>query len=407
MKAVVRWPVWLCPFRPFFVLLVLVACGFMALWLASLQGWPGQLSTPGGWLFWHAHEMLFAFAGAATAGFALTAIPEFTASRFLSRRPLLLLVLVWLAARLAWPAGIWLGMIPAQLLNLLFWLILLRHISPPIWQDPGRRQISFILVLLLLAFVQQGFFLGQYWHQDALSWLRLAGHSYMLLVILAASRVSMSVVNNLVEAGRNIVDAQAQLYLARPPRRNLAIFCIAVHAASEFWLAGNQVSGWTALAAMAAIFHLLNDWHIGKALLRRFSLLLYLGYWLLALGYALLGAAYLGAPLLPSAGRHLLLAGSMSLVIFCIMCIVARIHSGLWLDRRPWLPQTATLLALSAILRASAGFYPLLGWYNQLLWLSGLLWLAAFFIYGCKFFPILLRARADNRAGCAEPAVPD
>lgn len=398
-----RSPALLCSFRPFFVFTVTCAVLFMALWLLALAGWLPLLGTPGGWAVWHAHELLFGFAAAATAGFALTAIPEFTHTGPMQAQPLLHMSLLWLAARVAYVLAGWLGLWPALLLNLAFWLCLLWQIAPPVWQDPSRRHISFPLAILGIATLQCGFFLSLYQQGSALSWLYAAAHLFMVLIILAASRVSMSVVNNLVESRRNISNPDAAVYVARPPRRNLAITCILLCATAELVLGNSLVTAWTALATMAAILHLLNDWHIGKPLFNRLALMLYASYWLMALGYGALGAAYMHAPVLPSAARHLMLAGSMGLVIFTIMSIVSRIHSGLWLDHRRWLPVAAVLLVFAAVTRALAGVFSLLPWYSGLLMIAGLLWITAFSLFALHFFSILLGPRPDQQSGCAEP----
>lgn len=397
-------PLLLCSFRPFFVFAAGSAVLFMAIWLAALQGWLPALAVPGGWTVWHAHELLLGFAAAATAGFALTAIPEFTHTGFMAARPLLQMSLLWLAARLAYLLGGLLTLWPALLLNLAFWLFLLWRIVPPTWQDPARRHISFPLSVVALAVIQTGFFVSLEQSGQPLPWLHAAAHLFMALIILAASRVSMSVVNNLVESERSISDPDAAVYLARPPRRNLAMASILLCAATELWLGHSPVTGWTALAAMAAVLHLLNDWHIGKPLLKRLPLMLYGSYWLMALGYGALGAAYMGAPILPSAARHLLLAGSMGLIIFTIMCIVSRIHSGLWLDRRHWISVAALLLVAAAVVRTLAGVFSLMGSYNTLLQVGGLLWMAAYALFALHFFGILFSPRTDGLPGCAEPS---
>jgi len=69
---------WSCGFRPFFLLAAGHAVAFPALWLLALNGMPWP-AAPGDPVGWHAHEMLVGFAGAAMAGFLLTAVPTFTA----------------------------------------------------------------------------------------------------------------------------------------------------------------------------------------------------------------------------------------------------------------------------------------------------------------------------------------
>ncbi len=398
-------PLLLCGFRPFFLLTASSAILFMSLWLLFLQGWLGAWPITGGWLLWHGHELIFGFAAAATAGFALTAIPEFTNTKPLSRPPLLCLVALWLAARFSYLLAFWITPWPALLLNLIFWLGLLRYISPPVWKDPQRKHISFMFVVAGLATLQTGFFLSLAQPSTALAWLYMAIHALMVLIIVATSRISMSVVNNRVENKETSNDPDATLYLARPPRRYLAIVTIMICALSEFFFGANPVTGWIALAAMAAIFNLLNDWHVGRPLFSRLALMLYGSYWLMALGYGLLGAAYLGAPVLASGGRHLLTAGAMTLSIFTVMSIVSRIHSGLWLDRRLWIPSAAVLFIIAALVRAYASFYSATTSFSQLLVLAGLLWMSGFILYAVYVFRILSTARRDGQAGCAEPRV--
>jgi len=238
---------------------------------------------------------------------------------------------------------------------------------------------------------------------DALAWLRVAVGVMMMLIVIAASRVSMAVMNGLIEQGRpGEPDTQDAGYLARPPRRNLTIFCIAVCSLAEFALGYNAITGWTALAAAAAMLNLLNDWHVGKPLFAtRYALMMYAFYWLVALGYALMGTAWLGAPLTASAGRHMLMVGAMGLSIFTIMSMVGRIHAGLWLDRRAWIPWTAAGLTLAALLRAGAGAGS--AWTQGLIWGSGLLWVACFSAYLYMTWPVLTGPRTDGQEGCAEP----
>lgn len=403
LKRCLQSPILLCGFRPFFLLVASSAILFMTVWLLSLQGLLGTWQITGGWLLWHGHELIFGFAAAATAGFALTAIPEFTETQPLGRVPLLNLVGLWLAARLSYLLAFWITPWPALLLNLMFWIGLLIYISPPVWRDPQRKHISFSLVIAGLAVLQTGFFVSLTHPAAALSWLYTGIHALMILIIVATSRVSMSVVNNLVEHGNTSSESDTTPYLARPPRRYLAMSLITICALSEFILGAHPVTGWTALAAMAATFNLLNDWHVGRPLFSRLALMLYGSYWLMALGYGLLGASYLGAPVLPSGGRHLLTAGAMTLSIFTIMSIVSRIHSGLWLDRRVWLPAAALLFVAAALVRGYASFYSAASSFSQLLLWAGLLWISGFVLYVLYFFKTLSTPRSDGQEGCAEP----
>lgn len=405
-----RWPVFMCGFRPFFVMAAASAPLLIAIWLLALFGHLPAFNPPGGSLLWHGHELIFGFAGAAIAGFALTAIPEFTGTPPIGARPLARLSLLWLLARLAYLAAGWwpeIGLWPAALINMLFWWRLVAQAAPPAWRAPRHQHASFAWALGGLALLQAGFFLTLLLGGPAAdpgAWLRASVGAIMVLIVLAASRVSMAVVNGLIEQGRPGEPAAPDpVYLARPPRRKLAVFCIAACSAAEFGFGAGAITGWTALAASAAMLNLLNDWHIGRALFKRWALMLYACYWLIALGYGAMGLAWLGLPWMPSAGRHLLMAGAMGLSIFTIMAIVGRIHSGLWLDRRVWLPITAIALVLAALLRALAGLPAGQSWFMPLLMLSGGLWGACFLLFLAVTWPVLTGPRSDGQTGCAEP----
>ena len=393
-----------CGYRPFFLLSAASACCLMLFWLTLLNGWINW-QPPGGMVLWHVHELLFGFAGAAIAGFLLTAVPEFTETANLPRTVLVRLALLWLLARVLyllspfWPAS--LALLPVALVNLLFWLLLLWHLLPRLWQHAGRMHLSFAWVVASLALLQLASLLANSLGGDPMAWLRAASGVLMMLIVIATRRISGNLVNGLIEEGRPGAPPPINSYLPRPPRSYLALFCIGLCSAVELWLGHNSITGWTALAAAAAMLNVLNDWHIGRALFTRWALLLYAGYWLIALGYAAMGASWLGAPLTTSAGRHLLTSGAAALSILAVMAVVGRIHAGLWLDRRPWLPLCALGLIIAAVLRALAGVpgLPIRALFSA----AGLVWAGCFVAYLVAARGGLIAPRADGKTGCAAP----
>ncbi|TGV79005.1 short-chain dehydrogenase, partial [Mesorhizobium sp. M00.F.Ca.ET.158.01.1.1] len=87
-------------FRPFFLLGSLYAGGAILLWLPLFYG---RLETSSAFLpvDWHVHEMLFGYLAAIVTGFLMTAIPNWTGRLPGQGLPLLALVLLWLAGRVA------------------------------------------------------------------------------------------------------------------------------------------------------------------------------------------------------------------------------------------------------------------------------------------------------------------
>lgn len=220
------------------------------------------------------------------------------------------------------------------------------------------------------------------------------------LIVVAMSRISMRIVNAAIEEriGDTATNVATSVeYRARPPRRNLAIFCIGTYTLAELFAPGARIGGWLALAAAAALLNLLNDWHVGRALLRRWPLMLYGVYVLMAGGYALMGAAIVLEAGFFSAGRHLAAVGAMGLAIYAVLCIAGRMHCGLPLDERLWVPTGAWLIVAGALTRAATS---LPGAPAALLGLSGLLWGTAFALYVWRMAPLLLAPRADGGSGC-------
>lgn len=406
-------PLWLCGFRPFFLAAALSLIFFIPLWLLFL-GAPFGLSlplpqVPGGATVWHAHELLFGFVLAALAGFVLTAVPEFTLAPAVPSAQVRLLAGLWLLGRLGfWCTGL-LGkpaLAIAGLAHLGLVAGLLVLLAPRIWHAPERRHLSFIWAMLGLILCIGGFYLDALRDGDVARWLHAMVGLMMIFIVLALSRVSMRIVNQAIDEWRERhpaaasadTDTEPTEYRARPPKRNLAISCIAAYTVAEFFLPESRLSGWLALAAAAALLHLHSDWHIGRALLRRWPLMLFGVYVLMAAGYALIGIALVSGSDGFSAGRHLLTIGAMGLAIYCVLNIAGRIHCGHPMDERPWVPIGAALLVLAAVLRA-ANILPnadTLGLYQ----LAALALVLPYAVWLWQMWPLLTRPRQDGLGGC-------
>ena len=390
---------WLCAFRPFFLLTAIHALLAMAWWLGALSGLLPLPELPGGPIVWHAHELIFGFASASIAGFLLTAIIEFTGAPPVGRKTVQTLLALWFGGRLSYLLSGSIGVIPAALCDLTFLILLTSQIAGPLWRDPNRRHLAFFHALIALITIHAGFYLALFRQGDAMAWLYLAVGLLMILIVVALSRISMRLVNDVLEAQGGI----AAPYLARPPRRNLAIFSIATYSAAEFLLPGNAATGWLALAAAGALFNLLNDWHVGRALFQRWVMIPYLVYWCMALGYATIGFGLLNGGNLSSAGHHLLLVGALGLSILIVMAVAGRLHSGYGLDHRRWLPVASVFLLGAALTRGAAGLTAFATAYTSLLHSAATFWLIAWSIYLAYSWKALSGRRPDGGQGCDEP----
>ena len=87
-------------FRPFFLAGATWSAFVVAIWLPLLAG---SLSLPIALspVEWHVHELLYGYLPAIAAEFLLTAVPNWTGRLPVTGTPLLGLLLVWVAGRLA------------------------------------------------------------------------------------------------------------------------------------------------------------------------------------------------------------------------------------------------------------------------------------------------------------------
>ena len=97
-------------FRPFFAAGTLFAGLALLLWALFWRPETHAIfvnlpQPTGGFLFWHAHEMLFGFAQAIILGFLLTAVRNWTGLETASPQTLILLLSFWLQARLLMLVG--------------------------------------------------------------------------------------------------------------------------------------------------------------------------------------------------------------------------------------------------------------------------------------------------------------
>jgi uncharacterized protein involved in response to NO len=394
---------WQCGLRPFFLATAALVWVAMAVWAAALLG--GAPLPPGaglvGWPVWHGHALLIGAGLAATTGFVLTAVPEFTTTPGFAPHTVQRLAALWLAATLTAQAS----SLAAQALAGLGWaallLALLAVAGPRLWQAAGGRHRAFVpalaLVTLAVVLTQADVARGL----GATRGLRLVLASYLVLVVVALARISMRIVNDAIAQAQRAGRADAErVYLSRPPKRQLVVSCVLLHAAVEWAWPGHAALPWLALAAAAAWLHLLGDWHVGRALLQRWALALYAVPLGVALAYAALGLSpWLGGPALASAARHGLLIAGFALPILLVLCIAGRAHVGLAPLSGIGFP-LAVVATLGAVLaRASMAFGNVLAASVALV-----LWLAVWSWVLRVLAPAWWRPRADGGWGCDGPA---
>lgn len=391
MEKVGDHPVLGYGFRPFFALAGLYGALSVSLWLPM---WTGTLGlTPAlPPSYFHAHEMLFGFAGAALGGFLLTAVPNWTGQGPIRGRTLLVLVLAWLAGRVAMMLS---GVLDPRLVaaaDLLFFPLLAVFQTPAIVVRSTRRNLIFVLILATLFVANLGIHLEALGVADAAAWgVRLGLNLFVLAVTLVGGRIVPAFTQGGLKA-QGIPTAIAPL----PQLDAAAILSVAAMTVAEAAHAPKMAVG--ALAAAAALANLARLMRWRGLFTFRWSLLwvLHLGMAWLVAGLALKAAAGFG--LLPEVmALHALGAGAIGTMVLAVMTRATLGHTGRELTAVPGSAAAYIAVSTGALLRVVAPLMP--GRQIELTAAAGILWAAGFCIFLWLYGGMLVRPRPDGRAG--------
>ena len=355
------------------------------LWLMTLHG----AGLPGATPYWHSHEMLIGFAMAAVAGFSLTAVANWTGRPAITGTPLALLLISWLAGRLAMSLSPWLPASLVFLMDMLFPLLLVYLLSREIIGGGSRRNYPLIAIIFTVAGLNALYQLG------AGQWLpgvdRLAIylliHTILLLVVIIAGRIVPSFTANwLRQQGQDQHPVNNDII----NRAALALTIVVGLCAS--FLPAHPVTGILAFAAALVHGLRLSRWKGFATVSNPLLFVLHVAYLWLPVGYALLGCASFGWVFLPSAALHALTMGAVSFMVLAVTTRVALGHTGRPLQAARLTVLAYWLLMLAVLVRVLG---PLSGKaYMMMIDISATAWILSFAIFTWVYWPILSRPKA-------------
>jgi len=376
-------------FRPFFLLSGLWAIVALAL---SVEMILGRIALPTAFdaITWHAHEMLFGYIAATVAGFLLTAIPNWTGRLPLQGLPLLGLVLLWLAGRVAVAFSATIGAGPAALIDLAFLAALLGVVLREIVAGRNWRNLPMAVALGL-------FLLGNaLFHAAALGLdlndglaRRGAIAVIIALITLVGGRIVPSFTRNwLVKRGATALPVA----FGAVDKAALA----ATLAALAFWVGAPEsaLGGGLAAVAAAMLFWRLARWRGLATGAEPLVWVLHLGYLWVPLGLALLGLSQWLPAVSPTGALHALTAGAMGTMTLAVMSRATLGHSGRPLHAGPGLAAAYLLVTAAAVLRVAAAL--LATGTVPLLTAASLAWIAAFALFLAVCGPLLLGRRPPS-----------
>lgn len=263
-------------FRPLYLLGCLWAALSVALWVHAPQRITGRM--PG--VFWHAHEMLWAFVATIAVGFLFTAGSNWTGRNPLQGRALGALCLLWLVAR----AGFLLpgpqAFVVAALCETAFFCWAALALGRAIQMARSRRNYGLPLLLAGLG-VADALYLWSIWQGDYGSLMQRFNAGLLCMAVIA-----LLIARRVIPffAMRAVSGLQIPMHTASG-QWQLGAGVVAIACLLAGWMPG--MAAGLGIAGLIALWQVL-DWKPWSV--RRVPLL-----WILYLGHAALGAGLIVA----------------------------------------------------------------------------------------------------------------
>lgn len=378
-------------FRPFFVGAAAWAVISLAVWIMILFDLAhSQLFEDP--LAWHRHEMLFGFVGAAIAGFALTAVPNWTGRLPIAGGPLAMLFGIWVAGRLL-PFLV----SPENLLLLIiepgFYVLLALLLAREIIKSRNRNfPIVAVIGLFGIADLVDRVAMAGLLEMTKIGW-----QSGLALVVFLISVIGGRIVPSFT---RNWLMAQhAGEPMPTQPDRFDKVVLVFTALALMLWLfwPSSVPTGVGLIATAIAHFVRLVRWQGWRCRTNALLSILHVGYLWLPAGLFLLALAQLTL-VSETAAIHALTAGAMATMILAVMSRASLGHTGRELAASKLTTIAFVLINIAAVMRVSAA----LGIEEQriTLILAAFAWFAAFGLFLLEYIPILFSE--SNKKGSEE-----
>ncbi|WP_375175571.1 NnrS family protein [Pseudooceanicola sp.] len=375
-------------FRPFFLSAVLFALVAIPLWWAVWRGDVGLASAfaPSDW---HSHEMVFGYGAAVVAGFLFTAVPNWTGRMPTRGWPLMVLLAIWVAGRVAMAGLTGLSALWVLAVDQLFLLAVAAMIAREIVAGRNWRNLK-VLVPVTLLWLSNVLFHVEAMTHGVADYGRRGGIALLVfLIMLIGGRIVPSFTRNWLAARRSS-------WLPVPFNR-LDMVAIAVGAVTlVLWVVVPESLACGMLGAVAAVLHLVRllRWKgiatFGMSLL----LMLHIAYFFVPLGFA--GVALVAFGLAgPAFGVHLFGIGAVGGMTVAVMMRATMGHTGRELEAGPLLTLAFNLVLGAALLRLGGGRMVLPGMDGVTL--SALAWTFAFALLAIRLGPWLARPKVAAR----------
>lgn len=367
-------------FRSFFLFGAIGSALAVPLWLVALFAGSDTLAATIT-REWHAHEMLFGYAGAVIAGYMTLVGANWTGRFPVAGRPIVALLLLWLAGRaamLASSAYPVLAVIDAAFLVLLALALWREQLAAPNW-----RGVAPCIIVSLLACADVMVHLRPLDQSLAAAGERMGIALIVFLIAMMGGRLVPSFTRNWM-ARRRIKPEPA------PQDRFDRFVLAAVAAALLLWvlLPSSIIAAVLLLLGGAGALARLARWRGWVAAREPLVWILHAGYAWVGFGLFLLGLSVLLPEHLPvTASLHALTTGAIGVMTLGMMARTARSHTGREREADGVTLTIFLLVNAAAAVRVAA---PLaMASQLELLALSAICWSAAFALFAIRYGPML------------------
>lgn len=375
--------------RPFFLFGAIWAAIAMPIWIAAYALGPEALPIQAG-LSFHVHEMVFGYGSAIVAGFLLTAVPNWTGRLPVCGAPLMALVVIWLAGRLAMlvqPGPVWL----AGAIESVFLIAFAGLVWREVIAGKNTRNLKVAGAVTVLAIANAGF----HWSVIESGGLpqiaiRAGLAALVFLILLIGGRITPSFTRNWLAKRGGATPAPFGRYDGTVLL--ISFFALGAWAVLD---GGVLVSGLLVLAGVLNIVRLAR-WQGQRTFAEPLVTILHIGYAWGALTLILLGTSGLFPVHVPHvSGVHAAGAGAIGVMTLAVMTRASLGHTGRALHAGWGTVLIYALINVAAVARVAA---PFLDGAPQVHanYLASVFWTGAFGLFTVIYGPRLLAPRPDR-----------
>jgi uncharacterized protein involved in response to NO len=372
-------------FRPFVFMGTLYAGLAILAWLPLFYGWleTSSLFAP---VDWHIHEMLFGYLAAVMTGFLLTAIPNWTGRLPVQGMPLLVLVLIWLAGRLAVYFSGHIGWMAAAIIDCAFLLAVVLAAATEIVAGRNWRNLKVLIPVTVLLAANVVFHAEAHFSGISDISRRLGIGAAILLITIIGGRIIPSFTRNwLVRENPGRLPVPFNRFDAA------AIGLSALALALWAFLPARGVTGLALLAAAIVNVMRLGRWAGDRTFRDPLVVILHVAYAFIPLGMLLAALAILyPETVAPAAAMHAFGVGAIGAMTLAVMVRATLGHTGRALRAGKAGCFVFAAILIAAVVRIAAALGVPGDWPIHL---AACAWAAAFLGFAVLYGPMIMRPR--------------